>query len=338
MIKTTIIFFIIFNAISNYSIGSSNLRYRKSDDEYIKKFKTLISIKVNTGTNGLNYSITPQKNSLLANKDLKTGQVNYIPYNPLISGVTLNLYGILSFTYKFNSFKTGTINESNYNDFSLGYSGKWFFLDVSYNQYKNLYYSTGPNRFKIITPNFNTDLRFFNFGINNFFVFRSKRYSYNAAFNQSAIQLKSGGSFMLINFYNYNQTVSDNGLIPSEIFNYYPSLWSLSTNRQITYSLSPGYVYTFVFKKLYTALNGFVGPGWQLQRYTTLNERSFDSAIGLFTRFKVNAGINSEYFFAGVYFNSEMLRSNLKDISTRQNLYNYGLFLGARFIKSKKKS
>ncbi|MFM7989273.1 MAG: hypothetical protein ACKPKO_59165, partial [Candidatus Fonsibacter sp.] len=85
-------------------------------------------------------------------------------------------------------------------------------------------------------------------------------------------------------------------------------------------------------------LNGFIGPGWQLQRYTTSTNRSFDSAIGLFTRFKANAGINSEYFFAGVYLNSEMLRSNLKDISTRQNFYNYGLFIWTRFIKSKKKS
>jgi len=337
MIKIVIILSLLCLALNKNS-NALEFTILKNNEEYIKKFKTIVSLKINTGANGLNYSITPQKNSLIANKDVKNGQVNYIPYNPLVSGVTLNLYGLISLTYKFNSFKTGTLNESIYNDFSVGYSGRWLFLDANYNQYQNLYYSTGPNRFKIITPNYNTDLRFFNFGINNFFVFRAKKYSYNAAFNQSAIQLKSGGSFMLINFYNYNQSVSGMGLIPSEIFSYYPNLSTLRTNRQITYSLAPGYAYTFVFKQLYAALNGFIGPGWQLQRYTTSNERRFDSAVGLFSRFKVNAGINSEYFFAGVYFNSEMLRSNLKDISTRQNLFNYGLFLGARFIKSKKKN
>lgn len=325
---------LFFFCITN--IYAENIFANKDDEQYIKKFKTIIALKTNLGTNGLNYSVTPQKNSLLAGKDVKTGQVNYIPYNPFVSGVSLNLYGLLSITYKFNPFKTGTLKESTYNDFSVGYSGKWFFFETYFNQYKNLYYTTGPNRFKIIESNFNTDYRFFNFGINNFFVFRAKKYSYNAAFNQSAIQLKSGGSFMLINYYNYNQSVSNNGLIPGSIISYYPSLWDLKANRQITYSLAPGYAYTFAASRFYAAFNLFVGPGWQLQRYTTITDKKFDSAVGLFSRFKLNAGFNSEYFFAGVYLNAEMLRSNLKDISTRQNLYNYGFFIGGRFVKSKK--
>lgn len=309
------------------------------DKQYIRKFKSIITLKLGLTRNGLSYSVVPVKNGLLSGKDAKLGQVNYIPYNPFLMGGSVNLYGLVSFSYYVNAFKSGTLNETNYNSFSVSYTGRWLFLEGYYQKYNKLYFSSGSgNRYKIDASNFRDDLRFFNLGLNNFFVFKPKKYSYNAAFSQTSIQLKSSGSFMLMNYYNYNQAISDTGLIPSASREFYPTLSDLKLNRQITYALAPGYAYTFAKNKFYLAFAMFIGPGMQLQRYTTLTDKKFDSAISLFQRYKVSMGYNSEYFFTGFYLNAEMMKSNLKDISTKQNLFNYGYYLGVRLIKNKKES
>jgi len=326
------VFIVSCHVVVAHSLNVSD----NNSDEYIQKFKTKLTVKLNLGTNGLAYSIIPHTNSSLISKSNKSGQVNYIPYNPFVSGVSLNLYGLFSLSYKFNPFKSSGLQQSAYNDFSLGYSGRWLFLEGYYNQYNHLYYNTGVNHFKIIPTNFNTDFRFFSMGVNNFFVFNYKKYSYNAAFNQSAIQTKSAGSFVLINYYNYSQAVSDNGLIPLVVNGYYPTLNSLKTNRQITYSLAPGYAYTYAINNFYAGGILFVGPAWQMQRYTTFINTQYDAAISYFSRFKINIGYNTPSFFTGVYVSAELLGSKLKEITTRQNLYNYGFFIGGRLVKKKK--
>jgi hypothetical protein len=326
-----LLFYQLFAFQNNYN--SNNLS-ANNNDEYIEKFKSKLTIKTSLGSNGLIYSILPQSNILPTIKN--NSRVNYRSYNPYITEISVNLYGLIGLAYRFNPFKNNKTKQSSYNDFNVGYYGRWLFIESYYNQYQDLYYSIGANRYKLLSENFNTDLRYFSLGFNNFFVFNYKRYSYNAAFSQSAIQKKSCGSFMLINYYNYAQTISAYGLIPAAAQPFYPTLSDLKTNRQITYSLSPGYGHTFVKNYFYSALSIFVGPAYQMQRYTTFTQKKFDASIGLFSRLKINVGYNHPAFFASLYLNAEQIQTTLYDLSTRQTLYNIGFTMGVRFIKKKK--
>lgn len=90
-------------------------------------------------------------------------------------------------------------------------------------------------------------------GINAYYIFNHKRFSYPAAFAQSTVQRKSCGSWKVGFSYTQHELLFDYAALPPELLNNQEH--SLSQDFRIdklkyhNYSLSCGYAYNWVFKK-----------------------------------------------------------------------------------------
>lgn len=124
----------------------------------------------------------------------------------------------------------------------------------------DLYYRKSGNNFKITScKNFNLSEDYIgtNFsgfqsnikGLNAYYIFKSDKYSYPAAYSQSTNQKKSCGSFMAGFAYSQHQLTFDQSKLPQEIQEQINPSSSFRKLNYTDYNLSFGYGYNWVFAK-----------------------------------------------------------------------------------------
>lgn len=124
----------------------------------------------------------------------------------------------------------------------------------------DLYYRKSGNNFKITSyKNFNLSedyvgTNFSGFqssikGLNAYYIFKSDKYSYPAAYSQSTNQKKSCGSFMAGFAYSQHQLTFDQSKLPQEIQEQINPSSSFRKLNYTDYNLSFGYGYNWVFAK-----------------------------------------------------------------------------------------
>ena len=327
-------------------VFSNSLFSKDTNPDYVKKFSKKFSIKSTVETNKLTYSLTPIALGKYSSAELKAAKINSLAYVPFTTSLSLSFWLIsLSHTFQFTDtyFNKSNRVETTFRNYELTYYGKVFCLESYYQDYKKLYYGTGTQS-NVANSTLNNDLGYFQVGLKTFFIFNGSKYSYNAAFNQSAFQIKPAGSFMLLTSIDYNQLKDKTGYLASidssNIANsaIYANIIGLNRNTQINFNLLPGYAYTLVHKSIYLALAQYVGLGLQAQNYKQLSKSNSASGFCLASRSKCALGYNGKKIYTGVYFNSYISNSRTKNrFSTFQNRYNTGVFLGFRIIKEKQK-
>lgn len=124
----------------------------------------------------------------------------------------------------------------------------------------DLYYRKSGNNFKITScKNFNLSEDYIgtNFsgfqsnikGLNAYYIFKSDKYSYPAAYSQSTNQKKSCGSFMAGFAYSQHQLTFDQSKLPQEIQEQINPSSGFRKLNYTDYNLSFGYGYNWVFAK-----------------------------------------------------------------------------------------
>ena len=124
----------------------------------------------------------------------------------------------------------------------------------------DLYYRKSGNNFKITScKNFNLSedyvgTNFSGFqssikGLNAYYIFKSDKYSYPAAYSQSTNQKKSCGSFMAGFAYSQHQLTFDQSKLPQEIQEQINPSSGFRKLNYTDYNLSFGYGYNWVFAK-----------------------------------------------------------------------------------------
>ena len=124
----------------------------------------------------------------------------------------------------------------------------------------DLYYRKSGNNFKITScKNFNLSedyvgTNFSGFqssikGLNAYYIFKSDKYSYPAAYSQSTNQKKSCGSFMAGFAYSQHQLTFDQSKLPQEIQEQINPSSAFRKLNYTDYNLSFGYGYNWVFAK-----------------------------------------------------------------------------------------
>ena len=124
----------------------------------------------------------------------------------------------------------------------------------------DLYYRKSGNNFKITScKNFNLSedyvgTNFSGFqssikGLNAYYIFKSDKYSYPAAYSQSTNQKKSCGSFMAGFAYSQHQLTFDQSKLPQKIQEQINPSSAFRKLNYTDYNLSFGYGYNWVFAK-----------------------------------------------------------------------------------------
>lgn len=303
------------------------------DTNYVQKFKNIFAGKGFVIKNGFTYALTPRNNSNFTEQQLKDAQIIYNPYIPTTVGVSVNIKGI-GFTYVFkikNDFlDTLGRAKSGFKQFQLNMYGTKFGFEGYYQDYQRFYFHYKGDH--LLLKNYNSDIRAYQWGINTIFIFNGKKFSYNAAFNQTQLQKKSAGSWMLIPALKFNEIKSGH-LIPDSVNKYFGSITNLQRNRNYSFLIQTGY--GFNLTKNYFYFSGAVlgGVGIQTQSYTYPLGKLHKIAFPLVGRVKGGLGYNGKIFFAGLFANADVCQSSIQQIKTQQLVYSYGIYLGFRAIE-----
>lgn len=131
------------------------------------------------------------------------------------------------------------------------YSAK-FGLDLYYRKSGNDFKITSCKNFELSDDYIGTNFSGFQSsikGLNAYYIFKSKKYSYPAAYSQSTNQKTSCGSFMAGFAYSQHKLTFDQSKLPQEIQEQINSSSSFRKLNYTDYNLSFGYGYNWVFAK-----------------------------------------------------------------------------------------
>ncbi len=219
-------------------------------------------------------------------------------------------------------------------DFQFNGYGMQYGVDA-YLQYFRGFYLQNTREFRITEPDLpyiqRPDLNSLTFGLNIYRVFNWKRYSIRSAFIQSEIQRKSAGSFILGGGYSRHSFAADSAILPAGIRSPLAEE-SFEEGRFHALTISPGYMYTFVYKEnWYCNTSATFGLGGVYRVYKLEDQSQFASIKGMWrAQFKMAFGYNSDYYFAGVSGIVDAYNLNLSKADLQYRWGNVRLFVGFR--------
>ncbi|MDF2437607.1 MAG: hypothetical protein K0Q95_1983 [Bacteroidota bacterium] len=307
-----------------------------TDTNYVQTFKNIFALKLFLIDNGFTYSITPQNNSLFSPGQLKNAKVTYNPYIPATAGVSLNIKGIgASYVFKFTNDYLDTTGQakSAFKQFQMNIYGTKFGFEGYYQDYQRFYYKyKGDDSLSKNLKNYNSDIRAYQFGANAILIFNGKKFSYNAAFNQTVLQKKSAGSWMLTFSLKFNE-LKARDLIPDDVKVFYGPYTNLQRNRNYAFLLQTGYAFNLTKHHFYFSGALLGGVGIQNQTYLFPDRKNYKIAFPLTGRAKTSLGYNGRIVFTGVFANADVIQSSIKSIKTQQMVSSYGVYLGFRAVQ-----
>jgi hypothetical protein len=189
------------------------------------------------------------------------------------------------------------------------YGQKWGF-DLYFRMYKGHFISNeeiiqlpefADNKQYPVVPSLQTLYS----GLNAYYIFNHKKFSYRSSFLHNEIQQKSAGSFLLMGSYSFFRIRSDTGFIPAGLRPVIPITSQINEGNFNSFSIMPGYAHTFVWKKKYfLTLSPSVGLMAQQQKFFSgKNDFAsyFDGSI-LFPRVmgRLGIGYNSYKWYWGL--------------------------------------
>ena len=312
-----------------------------TDTNYVQTFRNLFAIKLFLIDNGFTYSLTPKNNPLFTAGELKDAKLIYNPYIPATAGVSLNIKGIgASYVFKFTNDYLDTTGQakSAFKQFQMNIYGTKFGFESYYQDYQRFYYHyKGDDSLSANLKNYNSDIRAYQFGASAIMIFNGKKFSYNAAFNQTVLQKKSAGSWMLAFSLKFNE-LNAHDLIPDYVKPYYGIYTNLQRNRNYAFLIQTGYAFNLTKSNFYFAGALLGGAGIQNQTYSFPEGKFYRIAFPLVGRAKTSLGYNGKIFFTGVFANADVSQSSIRMIRTQQMVSSYGVYVGFRaiqFTKSK---
>lgn len=326
MIKKYFIFFSLL-------ILSLTIKAGEVDTSYVQKFKNIFAAKTFLVNNGFIYTLTPRNNSLFTEQQQEDAKLYYSPHIPTATGISLNVKGV-GFTYIFkftNDYldTTGRV-KSGYKQFQLNLYGSKFGFEGFYQDYQRFYFHYKGD--EILLKNYNNDIRSYKVGGNAIFIFNGKKFSYNAAFNQTQLQKKSAGSALMIVSLRFDELKSGI-LIPDSVQTFYGDISNLQRNRNYSFILQGGYGFNLTKNNFYFSNAFILGAGIQSQSYKYPLGNHYKIGWPIMARAKSSLGYNGKIFIGGIFANAEATQSQIKTLKTQQLQYSYGIYIGLRAIE-----
>lgn len=159
---------------------------------------------------------------------------------------------------------------------------------------------------------YRADLRQFNVGISSLRIHDHERFSYRAAFNQDAWQLRSAGTWLYGGYATCYVLKADSAIVPARVSEKF--FTSSSIRQGIIADIGPmaGYAFTQVYKRhWFMTASAAAGAGITVQQLRVPAEegdqRMTDVGPGWHVQVRAAVGYNSARRYAGVVFNQELV-------------------------------
>lgn len=205
--------------------------FAQEDTTYFRKYNNQLAFKV---------ALSNKFVSLLYEKNNQ--EITFDPNRPISVGVGVNYKKMgMSFSYGLDFLSNDKKGKTHSFDIQYHNFGDRFSFDIIGQVYTGFYDDDYElNGDFMVYEN----LKAIKFGFFGQYIFNSSKFSYNAAFSQKGVQLKSAGSVLLGGGVYYSQ-------INSEIPDFFiETTQTKLTNIQI--GISSGYAYTFVLPKKFS--------------------------------------------------------------------------------------
>lgn len=176
-------------------------------------------------------------------------------------------------------------------------------------------------------------------GINAYYIFNNRRFSYPAAFSQSTNQRKSAGSFLTGFSYSTHKLTFDRTQLPPEVAAQLEPSLRFQKIRYNDYSLNFGYAYNWVFAKNCLACLSVTPAVAYKQAYITSKEEDYDATAYHSINFDVITRAAIVYNNAKYYVGASLLAHTYDYHKKRFWINNtYGIlqiYVGFNFNKKK---
>jgi len=292
------------NSLAQYKDFSNS---SEIDTNFIKSYQDQLIVRT--------YGIT--KYNRLSLIDQPTGtQFNYEPNSNVNFGLGFN-YKWLGFNAAFNfpfvNDDDDKLGDTRSLDLQADIYGRKYLLNVIYQDYEGFRLTNND----LLIPQISTrdtifkkrnDVNTRAFGINGFYNFNNKKFSYLSSFIQNEWQKKSAGSFFLGGYFSLLDLKADSSFIPESLSNDFQYYQEVSQANFTTLGVSGGYAHTFVFlEHFFITLSAAVGIGGEMSRTVMSDEdevylREASLSYATFTRGAI--GYNEDSFHVGMSFSS----------------------------------
>ncbi len=158
----------------------------------------------------------------------------------------------LGYTFDIEDLFGGNKNKPKKKEMSLNIYSSKFGVDLYYRKTGSDFKLRSHDGFHLSTPirNLNFDgLQSSIKGLNTYWIFNHRKFSYPAAYSQSTNQRKSAGSFMAGFSYSQHKITFDYAKLPVSMFSQLNPNLQFSKIKYSDYSLGFGYGYNWVFAK-----------------------------------------------------------------------------------------
>jgi hypothetical protein len=319
----------------------------KPDSLFVRNYDNLLSLDIPFASTYLTVDLTDK---------LTQKVMNYHPHSDLTLGLEAG-FQVIGLGYSVNSglssYSDKTYGKTDYTDYSFSFSTHRLICDLYYENFKGFYLynyqsfpKTSPADTSKIFPQ-RPDMKANSAGLSFYYIQNFKHFSYKAAFSNSEEQLKSAGTFLWGGYISTFSLEADSGLVFGK---YKRSLGGYaSINRSVTMNIgvSPGYMYTFVFKHHFYATIA-VNPGIAFMSYASIAHGPRDtiptsrdstfkvvstSNLGFKIQSRISVGYNSPKWYAGLTFAGDAFYQD-ETISKSKVDYAIGsvrVFVGYRF-------
>ena len=209
----------------------------------------------------------------------------------------------LGYTFDIEDLFGKNKNKADKTEMSLNIYSSKFGVDLYYRKTGSDFKLRGSNGFNLATPIDGKDfdgLRSKILGLNAYWIFNHRKFSYPAVYSQSTNQRKSAGSFMAGFSYSRHSIHFDYTQLPIEMKNDLNRNLRFSKVKYSDYSLGFGYGYNWVFKKNWVAnLSLLPGIGFKKAKIDDVDYKERDWIKDINFDLITRAGItynNSKYF------------------------------------------
>ncbi len=250
----------------------------------------------------------------------------------------------MAFSLPFMNKDNDVYGETSRFDLQLNLFARSYGISAYFQNYKG-FHLENPEEFISLTNNkypYIGDLQSFSLGVEAFYFFNNKKFSYKAAFIRNEVQKKSAGGFILGGFYKLSAISAPSGFIPAELPDSLNQFFNINGYVTSSFGISFGYAYTLkLFKRVFLNLSAVPGIGVRNLRIYKINdkEETIRDGTGNFTaRFSLGYEGKRLYWGVASIISFESFKYETIDISASTGYVKF--YLGKRFnlnLKKKKK-
>ena len=301
----SIILFLFLFCTYGFTAGDSLVKKLNYDTNYIAKYPSRLILGLYQSAR--HYDILLEQFVTKDTFNGKPSNANYFADANNVSGFSFD-YDLIGFSFGYNSVPSYTsrkVGKTTYYSYALNFTTKGLRVENSIKSYKGFYDKHSPvydSTFSDTGRYFqNPSMTVFTYKTKAIYIFKKRKFSLSSAYSNTARQLKSSATWLLIgNIYGLKMH-ADSSLVPRPIQSFYGTVWDdMNRMNVVGFSAGGGLSGTLVlWKKLY--VNFLLGAGLEGQHrlYTTL---SGDGSLAVWqpsfaADWRASAGYNGKKFF-----------------------------------------